>query len=97
MRDLGRQASAFLLATALPLLAVAKSVPHGGRSASQSNPPPATQPDRGQKVFEQNCSRCHNAPEGFSPRIAGAIARHMRMRAELSDEDYKELRRFLAP
>jgi mono/diheme cytochrome c family protein len=53
--------------------------------------------DRGQQVFEQNCSRCHNAPEGFSPGVSGTIATHMRVRAGLSEADYKALRRFLNP
>jgi mono/diheme cytochrome c family protein len=53
--------------------------------------------DRGQQVFNQNCSRCHNAPEGFSPSISGTIARHMRARANLSEADYKALLRFLNP
>lgn len=53
--------------------------------------------NRGQHVFEQNCSRCHNAPEGFSSSISGAIAMHMRTRANLSEADYKALRRFLNP
>ena len=56
----------------------------------------ATQTD-GQHVFEQNCSRCHNAPEGFSPRISGTVIRHMRVRAGLSAEDEKALMRFLNP
>jgi cytochrome c5 len=53
--------------------------------------------ERGQQVFAQNCSRCHNAPEGFSSRISGTIARHMRVRASLSDGDYRALLRFLNP
>jgi cytochrome c5 len=53
--------------------------------------------DRGQQVFEQNCARCHNAPEGFSSSISGTVAMHMRVRAGLSDADYKALRRFLNP
>ena len=53
--------------------------------------------DRGQEVFNQNCSRCHNAPEGFSPSISGTIAMHMRVRANLSEADYQALRRFLNP
>lgn len=57
----------------------------------------ATKPDRGQQVFAQNCSRCHNAPEGFSPSISGTIATHMRVRANLSEADYKTLLRFLNP
>ncbi len=65
----------------------------------RTNPPDTrpVNPDRGQQVFNQNCSRCHNTPEGFSPRISGSIARHMRVRAGLGDEDYKALLRFLNP
>jgi mono/diheme cytochrome c family protein len=57
----------------------------------------AANQDRGQQVFEQNCARCHNAPEGFSSSISGTVAMHMRVRAGLSDADYKALRRFLNP
>jgi cytochrome c5 len=52
---------------------------------------------RGQQVFNENCSRCHNAPEGFSSHISGTVAKHMRVRAGLSDADYKELLHFLNP
>jgi cytochrome c5 len=53
--------------------------------------------DEGQRVFEQNCSRCHTAPEGFSPRISGTIVHHMRVRASLSQHDQEELLRFFNP
>jgi len=52
---------------------------------------------RGQEVFDQNCSRCHQVPEGFSPSISGTVAKHMRVRASLSEEDYKALMKFLNP
>ncbi|HEX4037338.1 MAG TPA: cytochrome c [Acidobacteriaceae bacterium] len=55
----------------------------------------AATPDRGQQVFEQNCSRCHNPPEGFPPTVSGTIAMHMRVRAGLSEADYKALLRYL--
>ncbi len=51
----------------------------------------------GERVFSQNCSRCHNAPEGFSPSISGTVIRHMRVRAQLSQHDEQELLRFLNP
>jgi cytochrome c5 len=51
----------------------------------------------GQKVFEQNCGRCHNAPQGFSPSISGTVSRHMRVRANLSQADYEALLHFLNP
>ncbi|HEV2486793.1 MAG TPA: cytochrome c [Terracidiphilus sp.] len=69
------------------------------QSQQPAHPPdtPPVNPDRGQQVFNQNCSRCHNTPEGFSPRISGSIAKHMRVRAGLGDADYKALLRFLNP
>ena len=51
----------------------------------------------GERIFAQNCSRCHNAPEGFSPQISGTVIRHMRVRAQLSQHDEQELLRFLNP
>jgi cytochrome c5 len=57
----------------------------------------ATNQDRGQQVWEQNCSRCHNAPAGFPASISGTISMHMRVRAGLSEPDYKALRKFLNP
>lgn len=53
--------------------------------------------ERGQQVFEQNCARCHSAPEGLSPRISGTVAKHMRVRANLSEADYQALLKFLHP
>jgi mono/diheme cytochrome c family protein len=53
--------------------------------------------DEGQRVFDQNCARCHAAPDGFSSRISGTVVRHMRVRAGLSKRDEQELLRFLNP
>ena len=58
---------------------------------------PAQQQNEGERIFQQNCSRCHNAPNGFSPRISGTILRHMRVRASLSQHDEQELLRFFNP
>jgi cytochrome c5 len=55
------------------------------------------QADEGQRIFQQNCSRCHTAPDGFSPRISGTVIRHMRVRASLSQHDEQELLRFMNP
>jgi len=55
------------------------------------------QQNEGEKKFQQNCSRCHNAPESFSPRIAGTIVRHMRVRASLSKQDAEAILHFLNP
>jgi len=53
--------------------------------------------NEGQRVFEQNCSRCHNPPDGFSPRISGTVVRHMRVRANLSEADLKAIMKFFHP
>lgn len=53
--------------------------------------------ERGQQVFDQNCSRCHDAPQGFSPDITGTVVKHMHVRAGLSDEDTKTLLKFFNP
>jgi mono/diheme cytochrome c family protein len=73
-------------------------------SPQQKPSPPASpinahtaNPDRGQRVFKENCSRCHNAPQGFPPSISGTVAKHMRIRANLSEADYQALLRFLNP
>lgn len=71
----------------------------GSYSASrhQGAPDKEVQKDQGERVFKQNCSRCHNAPEEFPPRISGTIARHMRVRANLSRDDEQALLHFLNP
>lgn len=86
-----------LLVAVLPLVAqTSRSKPKDQRTPSSTTASSAAS-DRGQQVFEQNCSRCHNAPEGFSSSISGTIAMHMRTRANLSEADYKALRRFFNP
>ena len=74
------------------------------QSAAQSAPKPQTATPKagqyhseGERIFAQNCSRCHNAPVGFSPRISGTVVRHMRVRAQLSAHDEQELLRFFNP
>jgi len=52
------------------------------------------QEGEGQRAFQQNCSRFHASPEGFSPRISGTIVRHMRVRASLSRHNEEALLRF---
>jgi cytochrome c5 len=51
----------------------------------------------GERVFKENCSRCHDAPQSFSPQISGTVIRHMRVRASLSEQDEKAILKFLNP
>lgn len=89
--------SGVLLIAVLPLVAQTNRPKPKERRAPHPNALNSADADRGQQVFEQNCSRCHNAPEGFSPGISGTIAMHMRTRANLSEADYQALRRFFNP
>jgi cytochrome c5 len=97
-----RLAPGLLWMAGLPLLSQTHSVPSTAAASStgqqsRSATAHAAHPTDGERVFEQNCSRCHNAPQGFSPRISGTVVRHMRVRASLSKEDEQALLRFLNP
>ncbi|RRA49627.1 cytochrome c [Acidipila sp. EB88] len=91
-----------LVATAAAMQAQARPSPP---APSQTAPPPNTpakasashDADNGDLIFAQNCSRCHRAPESVSPRIAGTVLRHMRVRAQLSQTDAEAVLRFLNP
>jgi cytochrome c5 len=56
---------------------------------------PQSTSDAGEQVFRRNCSRCHKAPEAIPPSIAATVALHMRIRAGLSEKDYRRLLVFL--
>jgi cytochrome c5 len=88
-----------VLASSASLAQTVQQAPSSGARTVQNAPPPHPQQheDEGARVFQQNCSRCHNTPEGFSPRISGTISRHMRVRASLSKHDEEVLLRFLNP
>lgn len=92
--------SSFLIA-AVTCAALSGSAKHkGGQSASSASSQAGSQPndrlaEEGQRVFQQNCSRCHNAPESFPPSITGTIVRHMRVRANLSRHQERALLEFL--
>jgi hypothetical protein len=92
---------ALIALTAAPLLPPVTLQDHPPVTPADKKPAvaQASQPheDEGERIFQQNCSRCHNAPEGFSPRISGTIVRHMRVRASLSKHDEEELLHFFNP
>jgi cytochrome c5 len=90
--------AAFASSKAAPRI---RPVPQAEAQNATKKQAPATQggthEDEGQRIFDQNCSRCHTAPDGFSSRISGTVVRHMRVRASLSQHDEQELLRFLNP
>jgi cytochrome c5 len=77
------------------------SSPAGPKSPAKPKPakkPVAAMPeDPGERAFATHCSRCHNAPESLRPSMTGTVVRHMRVRANLSAEDERLIRGFLAP
>jgi cytochrome c5 len=66
---------------------------NAAKSANASDADP--QAERGERVFKENCLRCHDAPEALRPQITRQIIRHMRVRASLSAQDEKALLRFM--
>lgn len=83
-----------LCTLALDARAAAPSSPPQDKHDQQARPQPSSD---GERIFQQNCSRCHHAPEGFSPSISGTIVRHMRVRANLSREDERAILKYLNP
>jgi cytochrome c5 len=85
------------------LIAPAQQAP-ADASAQKKAPakPAAAQParntmDPGERAFQANCTRCHNAPEQLSRRISGTVLMHMRVRASLSAQDQRDILHFFAP
>ncbi len=71
--------------------------PATGRSQAHAASPQDDEALRveGEKRFQANCSRCHQAPHKFPPRMVLTIERHMRVRATLTDEDMRLIVRYL--
>jgi cytochrome c5 len=86
-----------MLLSTIPLISQTGKSSEPQAAAKKQAPKASTQAPDGDQVFRQNCARCHTVPETFSPRIAGTVVRHMRVRAGLSAEDEKALLRFLNP
>ncbi|HMC29660.1 MAG TPA: cytochrome c [Candidatus Angelobacter sp.] len=75
-----------------------------GGSKDSSAPAPATANPaqdenlhlEGEKRFRSNCSRCHAAPPKFAPRMMSTIVRHMRVRANITNEDMRLILRYMS-
>jgi cytochrome c5 len=84
------------MAALLPMMAQGPS-PKSGTATHGHRPSERQQQSRGERVFKQNCARCHEPPQSFSPQIAGTVIRHMRLRASLSAADEKAVMEFMNP
>ena len=66
-------------------------------SAKPKKPVAPVVGDPGERAFQANCSRCHNPPETLNLRITGTVIRHMRVRANLSAADERDILKYLNP
>jgi cytochrome c5 len=89
--------SLFLAATLLATAQVAKPRAAPSTAGVQAASAPPADAQRGQHLFNANCYRCHQAPEALNPRITGTVVRHMRVRANLSAADERDILHFLNP
>jgi hypothetical protein len=79
----------------------------GQNSPTTQSDAPATQPafvlfgppphESGVQLWSENCARCHNGrpPEEFSASQWSAIVHHMRLRANLTGQEEREITKFL--
>lgn len=81
------------MALAACAFAIALAEPHPAQHKAPKQA--AVHTDPGERAFQANCSRCHDAPEQLSPDISGTVARHMRVRANLSAADERNILRYL--
>ncbi len=81
------------LGSAALLAAIGQSVP-ASAAGPKTRPDPAVE---GERIFQQNCSRCHIPPMVLNPRVTGTIIDHMRVRARLSRKEQQLLLKYLAP
>jgi cytochrome c5 len=89
----------------LMMLALGAAAKTAGSKESSATTAPATAANsaqdenlhlEGEKRFHSNCARCHAAPPKFAPRMAGTIVRHMRVRANLTNDDMRLILRYMA-
>jgi cytochrome c5 len=78
-------------------LGIAATIPPLIAQQSDSKPAPLTPAQRGERVFADNCARCHRPPMTIPPQVSGTVIMHMRVRARLSHQQEQDLLRYLAP
>jgi cytochrome c5 len=81
----------------VPGMAVESSGQSGNSAPERTAKTHEKQQPSGERIFMNNCSRCHMPPMSIPPRITGTVIMHMRTRARLSEEDQRALLKYLAP
>jgi hypothetical protein len=87
----------YLITSSLLCLGMSASACGQAPPAKPKKPVASVVGDPGEQAFKANCSRCHNPPETLNPRITGTVIRHMRVRANLSAADEREILKYLNP
>lgn len=85
----------FGILAALPALSAPRK--HPQEQQGEANRAPVAATNIGERKFKQNCSRCHESPQALPSRISGTVLRHMRVRASLSEQDVRDILKFLNP
>jgi mono/diheme cytochrome c family protein len=98
----------FAISAVLVMLALLPALSAGAKPEDKSKDSPApaatvahaTQAEsamrlEGEKRFRANCARCHAAPPTFPPRMMATIVRHMRVRANITDQDRRLILRYM--
>ena len=86
-----------LCGLALSMSCLPAQPPHKRGVSKKTATAQAVVSSSGERKFQENCSRCHAAPEQLSPRITRTIVLHMRVRASLSAEDAQDILHYLSP
>ena len=89
--------SASIVATTVALAQTPQASKPAGAAKPVTKADSTKQVDVGQSKFDANCGRCHSFPQQLSPSITGTVVRHMRVRANLSAQDEKDILKYLAP
>lgn len=91
---------AALLLTSLGIMLAGCSTPTGGQgtgpapAGAKKSPPPG---QSGAKLWAQNCGHCHNirSPNSYSDAQWDVAMLHMRIRANLTADEHKQILAFL--
>ncbi len=75
--------------------AVAKASPPTAAKVAPVNPGKRRPAFNADLAYKANCTRCHVAPRKFSERATVTIMRHMRVRANLTQEEAEAILQYL--
>ena len=69
----------------------------GDKTPAKSEKQTTQASSEGEKRFQAHCGRCHEVPEDIPRSVAGTVVKHMRIRANLTEEDEKLILQYIRP